>query len=268
MEVNSGKSSQSLTSHSLTLKHNKRTTLECTITKEEGFEGRHVYSSLSVNENTLQLQYRSTTETTSHIFQITHFNHFQRIHILNLNHSVIREGITTHLQRLQLGTILQIEMTIWIITPTILLLSEAVHSNLHTLQLTHSNHLHFIHKYERIISNHNSPHTHESSQIQHSEGRVATAPILNDDLSHGRTESIQVIHIQHIGCGRVGNQIGMVRQFASIDHTPLIVVQERVRESDSRKKGHVYSSTHRHVITLQNELARILEGVALRFRGE
>ena len=42
MEVNSGKSSQSLTSQSITLKHNKRTTLECTITKEEGFERRHV----------------------------------------------------------------------------------------------------------------------------------------------------------------------------------------------------------------------------------
>ena len=140
--------------------------------------------------------------------------------------------------------------------------------NLHTLQLTQSNQLQFIHIHERVVSNHNSSHIRESSQIQHSEGRVATTPILNDDLSHGRIEGIQVIHIQHIGCGRVGNQIGVVRQFASIDHTPLVVEQERVGESDSRKKGHVYSSTHRHVITLQNELARVLEGVASRFCGE
>ena len=30
--------------------------------------------------------------------QITHLNHFQRIHILNLNHTVIREGILSNLQ--------------------------------------------------------------------------------------------------------------------------------------------------------------------------
>ena len=42
MEVNSGKSSQSLTSQSLTLKHNTRTLLECTSTKDEWFERRHV----------------------------------------------------------------------------------------------------------------------------------------------------------------------------------------------------------------------------------
>ena len=159
-------------------------------------------------------------------------------------------------------------MTIWIITSTILALSETVHSNHHTLQLIQSNQLHFIHIHERVVSNHNSSHIRESSQIQHSEGRVATAPILNDDLSHGRTEGIQVIHIEHIGCGRVGNQIGMVRQFASIDHTPLVVVQERVRESDVHEKGHAYSSIHLQAITLQNELARVLEGVAIRFRGE
>ena len=183
-------------------------------------------------------------------------------------------------------------MTIRILTISILVLSEAVHPNLHALQLAQSsdveyihihetpitNHntlqliqsfqLHFFHIHECFISDHNSSHIRESSQIQHSEGRVATTPILNDDLSHGRIESVQVIHIQHIGCGRVGNQIGVVRQFASIDHSPLVVEQERVGESDSRKKGHVYSSTHRHVITLQNELARVLEGVAVRYSGE
>ena len=118
------------------------------------------------------------------------------------------------------------------------------------------------------MSNHNSSHIRESSEIQHSEGRVATAPILNDDLSHGRTEGIQVVNVEHVGCGGAGNQVGMVHQFASIDHTPLVVVQERVGESDVHEKGHVYSSTHRRVITLQNELARVLEGVAIRFRGE
>ena len=159
-------------------------------------------------------------------------------------------------------------MTIWITSIVILLLREAVLSNLHTLQLAQSSYVEYIHIHECFISDHNSSHIRESPQIQHSEGRVATTPILNDDLSHSRIEGIQVIHIQHIGCGRVGNQIGMVRQFASIDHTPLVVEQERVGESDSRKKGHVYSSTHRHVITLQNELARILEGAAVRFSDE
>ena len=121
---------------------------------------------------------------------------------------------------------------IWYDIYSILVLSEAVDSNLHTLQRAQSSDVEYIHIHETPITNHNSSHIPESSQIQHSEGRVATAPILNDDLSHGRTEGIQVIHIEHIGCGRVGNQ--MVRQCTSIDYTPLVVVLERVGESDSR----------------------------------
>ena len=42
MEVNSGKSSQSFTSQSITLKHNTRTLLECIITKLKWFERRKV----------------------------------------------------------------------------------------------------------------------------------------------------------------------------------------------------------------------------------
>ena len=41
MEVNSGKSSQSFTSQSITLKHNTRTLVECTCTKDEWCERRH-----------------------------------------------------------------------------------------------------------------------------------------------------------------------------------------------------------------------------------
>ena len=42
MEVNSGKSIQSLTSQSITLNHNTRTTTECPLTKDEWFERRHI----------------------------------------------------------------------------------------------------------------------------------------------------------------------------------------------------------------------------------
>ena len=42
MEVNSGKSIQLLTSQSITLKHNTRTTTECTSTELKWFERRHV----------------------------------------------------------------------------------------------------------------------------------------------------------------------------------------------------------------------------------
>ena len=42
MEVNSGKSIQSLTSQSITLKHSTRTFTECTITKDDWFERRHI----------------------------------------------------------------------------------------------------------------------------------------------------------------------------------------------------------------------------------
>ena len=215
MEVNSGKSSQSLTSQSLTLKHNKRTTLECTITKEEGFERRHVYSSLIVNENTLQLQYRSTTETTSHIFQITHFNHFQRIHILNLNNSVIREGITTHLQRLQLGTVLQIELTIWIITITSLVLREAVLSNLHTLQLIQSNQLHFFHIRETIISNLQSLQLREPRQIQSSNTRI-THSIIDDNFGYIRTQRQELIDRRNIRIWVVFRKSGMISQRSNV----------------------------------------------------
>ena len=114
MDVNSGKSTNQSHFNSFTLKNNTRTVIECTATKQKWFQTGQVYSSFQYINITLQ---------------------FQRRNILNLNRWIIREGITTNLQFLQVRTILQIEMTSRIITPAILVLCETIHSNDHSLQL-------------------------------------------------------------------------------------------------------------------------------------
>ena len=144
-------------------------------------------------------------------------------------------------------------MTIWIITITILLLCEAVHSNIHTLQLAQSNHLHFIHIHETIISNHNLLQSLESSQIQYSERCVIQTVTWNYKLSNPRTKSTP---LSESGCGnntiRLLDEIGMICQSANIYRsltihtlticTHFIVIGERVWKSHIHKKWHVYSS--------------------------
>ena len=78
-------------------------------------------------------------------------------------------------------------MTIWILTIPILVLSEAAHFNLHTLQLTQSNHLHFIHITETVVSNSQRFQLQESRQIQLSEIRL-THTIIDNDLGHSGSE--------------------------------------------------------------------------------
>ena len=74
-----------------------------------------------------------------------------------------------------------------IIITTILVLSEAIHSNLHTLQLTQSNQLHFIHITETVVSNRQRFQLQESRQIQLSEIRL-THTIIDNDLGHSGSE--------------------------------------------------------------------------------
>ena len=76
---------------------------------------------------------------------LSHLNHFQSIHVLNLTHGIVSKGITTNPQFSHSLAILQIELTIWIITSIILLLREAILSNHHSLQLIQSNQLHSTH---------------------------------------------------------------------------------------------------------------------------
>ena len=59
MEVNSGKSSQSLTSQSFTLKHNTRTTTECTTAQLNGSQFRQVYSITHISLNHSQTQHKN-----------------------------------------------------------------------------------------------------------------------------------------------------------------------------------------------------------------
>ena len=85
MEVNSGKSSHHSHFNPFTLKHCTRTIKECTNTKQKRFQTGHVYSSFHSFRITLQLQ-GSIEEIATNFIQFSHFNHFQRRHILNLTH--------------------------------------------------------------------------------------------------------------------------------------------------------------------------------------
>ena len=140
---------------------------------------------------TLQLQW-STSVIVTPFIQISHFNHFQSIHILNLNRWIIGEWIATNLQFSQLRTILQIEMTSRIITPTILKLRETVHSNHHSLQLRQANQMHLIHIRKAVVTHYQLFQIHKSRQIQYSEGCVITT--IHDNPFHSRSQCIEFLH--------------------------------------------------------------------------
>ena len=156
MEVNSGKSSHHSLFNPFTLKHHTRTSVKCKLSKQKRLQTGQVYSSHHSLRITLQFQ-RSIAEIVTVFIQFSHFNHFQRRHILNLTHGIITEGMMTHLQFFQSLTILQIEMTIRIrFRPPILIRREAILPNHHSLQLIQSNQLHFFHIHKTLITNLNT----------------------------------------------------------------------------------------------------------------
>ena len=55
------------------------------------------------------------------IHRTVHFNHFQTVNILNLTHSIVIERVTTNSQFSQSLTILQMEFTIGVLFPSILI---------------------------------------------------------------------------------------------------------------------------------------------------
>ena len=157
-------------------------------------------------------------EIVTPFIQFSHFNHFQRRHILNLTHGIVREGITTHLQFSQSLTILQIEMTIWIITPTILL-REAIHSNHHSLQLTQSNQLHFIHILKTIITHFKQSQMGHETQIESSPFWSITTVVLHNQFFNVIVKEL-ILFIQHYS---LLNLIIIIHPF-SIKHSLAIAV--------------------------------------------
>ena len=105
-------------------------------------------------------------------------------------------------------------MTIWVIT--ILLLREAVHSNLHTLQLIEPSEIKYTHIHERFVTNHNTPHTLESGQVKHDERGIVADPIVENDLSHVRVQGYQIIQIAHCRVRIVSRQIWMTSQGSNV----------------------------------------------------
>ena len=100
-------------------------------------------------------------------------------------------------------------MTIWIITNVILVLSETVLSNLHTLQFTQSSDVHSRHIIQAVVSNLQLSQSRESGQIQFSEGQV-TNTIVNDNLRHRGVKNYQFIDASNSRIRIVSGQIRMV----------------------------------------------------------
>ena len=107
-------------------------------------------------------------------------------------------------------------MTIWIITRTVLVLSETVHSNLHTLQFTEPSDVEFTHVHERLVAYHNAPHTLEFGQVEHSERGIVADPIVENDLSHVRVQGYQIIQIAHCRIRVVSRQIWVTFQCSNV----------------------------------------------------
>ena len=97
----------------------------------------------------------------------------------------------------------------------ILVLRETVLSNLHTLQLTQSNHIHNRHITQTMISYFQRLQLCESSQIQHSEARF-TNTIVNDDLSYTRIQRHQLIDSPNSRIWILIGDIRMISQSTSI----------------------------------------------------
>ena len=99
--------------------------------------------------------------------QISHLNHLQRIHILDLAHSKHRERQTTDLQLLQLGTVAQMEATLQLEAKDILLLCcKTVLANHHALQRTQASDDHVIRVTEAMIPNSHTLQVHHVTQVQ------------------------------------------------------------------------------------------------------
>ena len=141
-------------------------------------------------------------------------------------------------------------MTIWIITPAILVLSETAHSNLHTLQLIQSNYARLVHILETLVANHNTPHTLKSGKVKHSERGIIDDRTVENDLSHARVQGYQIIQIAHCCVRIVSRQIRVTSQRSKIylsdrdewaasssRHVSLIL--EQIREIHARYTGHI-----------------------------
>ena len=137
-----------------TLKDSAAAVAKHPLPKQERLQLRHVYSSQACSFRTLQLQ-RSRVEAVAVLLrvQVADLNHLQRIHILNLTHRVVREGVTTHSQLSQRRTILQLESAVWITPKAILALREAVGANRHTLQPTQPNQSQLLHVLKTVVAN-------------------------------------------------------------------------------------------------------------------
>ena len=118
----------------------------------------------------------------------SHFNHFQGGIVLNLTHPVPREAPTTHLQLLQLLTILQCETAIWIRSIR-LLAREAVLSDHHAFQLIQANDLNNFHRLETVGANLNHFQRSPIREIKNRQLAVIATTTINNELCNGRRQT-------------------------------------------------------------------------------
>ena len=136
------------------------------------------------------------TEIGTLFTQISNLNRFQRRHILDLTHGVVREGIMTDLQFSQSLTILQIEATVSIITQIMILLFEATVSNHHSLQLIQPNQSHNLHLPKATISDYQFSQLDKNGKIEHFTLSSITTAIAYDQFLNVIVKEL-ILFIQH-----------------------------------------------------------------------
>ena len=169
MDSREGRSSITLFSARNTLNHNMIRTIERGSSNMEGLESLTIYASMVQALFTPQYQGSTQETATKRILLINHtyFDLLQAEISINLTFAIIREGIRANNQLSHFGTLLQIESTFkpvhcW---PLIDVVSEAILTNLNTLQRLHSIQFQFSHILETLISNPQFAQIHKPAPI-------------------------------------------------------------------------------------------------------
>ena len=126
--------------------------------------------------------------------QVTDFNHFQCIHILNLTHRIIRERANPCDSQLsQLWTILHIQTTVFLLQPFFFLFRKALIPNYHTLQLLQPQNAHSLHILETLIPHSEFPEISKSPQIQFLQTPIITTIITHFNHTNSCIRTVPII---------------------------------------------------------------------------
>lgn len=161
-------------------------------------------------EATDQIQHSASEHVTNGI-QFPKVDPLQRRQALDLTEGIVHEGITVDSQLLHSLAVLQTE-TATERGAVLLARREAVAANRHSLQLGESDHSHFLHIGEGVLTHFKCSYTAERRQIQLCEGLVIAGVTAHNQHLHGLPDCLQFCNGVDVGVGVGAGNVWMIRQ--------------------------------------------------------